>query len=469
MTPVQRFLAAVPPALVVGVGFTLVFGLWIDARAFYLAGLEPGDGMRAGYAHQGLLSVAYGLTAPIVVALGLRELARRVPRLEAGFLTAAVVALALVAVRAVANVYVRYGLDERPSWLLDWFLWGARLSFVGWLVVAVALAVALRRLRNGALVAAIACALIAAAAASNPTHQLYDWLHFDDVRRDAGANFVLDVIFALAQAAALLAGAFVAGDRAPAAPADPHRAGRGLARVGAALVARIVIAMAFAALTLMAVSAKSPGLLKLTLGVVPIAILGVTIAMVHGLFQAGAPAWPEAPRLRFAAAGALLLAGLALVTAQSLAAFRVAMDRMSRGDGEPMPGHVRRSLEEVAVAFPYVVPAVGMIGLLCLVSALGALKRRHGAVLGSADPTTAALMLVGFTGAGVGLQRWQVGEPRELGTLLVLTILVAVANVVAQLAVARLCHKVADGLLYTAPAGLPPARIYQSAADDLDR
>lgn len=465
-TPLQRFLAAVPPALIVGLVIAVAGGIPLDVYVTYLleSDRDPSK-MRDALVGSNLLWNGVAIAVPVMVMVGLRELSRRLPAPDTVLVTIALVLLGLVVARTVGNVYVRH-IATRPTWTADWYLWGTRLSCAAWFMVAIALVAAMARRRQSALVAVVAVALVLSSLMAYPTNLLYQWMHFEGAN-DGWVNTFIDALTTLTHATSIFAAVYLIADGAPAAPADPHRAAQGIARVGTALVARIVIAMGLAALTLLAFGLRSPGFLKLTLWAVPIAVLAATIAMVAGMVRAGGPSEPDAPRLRFTAAGALTLAATMMTAVQAIAIYRLTVDRM-RGD-DRLDSYARHSLETTATALPYFVPVLALVGLLCFIAGLASLKRRHGGVLGSAEPSAAAAMLVIFTAAAFGVQQWMAREPREVGTYLMLTIVTTVASIVAQLAVARLCDKISDGLMYQTSAGLPAARVYQSATDDLER
>jgi hypothetical protein len=137
---------------------------------------------------------------------------------------------------------------------------------------------------------------------------------------------------------------------APPAPSMEATA-RGLEQTGSALIGQVMIAVGTAALTLMAFGAKSPGLMKVVVTIVPIALVIVTAIQVSGTFSAARG--QLAPR-RLIAAGALTLWVATAQAMRSIAAFRIAR---ASWDGErSLDVFDRERLAAAAAALPYLTP-----------------------------------------------------------------------------------------------------------------
>lgn len=453
-TPVQRLLAAIPPVLLIGFVIAIVGEAANGAYVAHLVGQRDHD--PGGWERANLIGSMLWVTSTTMIALGLHEVARRVWIVERAAVQAAAILMWLVVARAVASIYVEYVATLERDTMRTYYLWGSRLSFVAWLGVAVLLAVALRR-RAPRIVVALAVALVVTAVLASPLRTVRDWVYFDSrAPSDWWRNNVLSFVYGVAHGLAILLAVFELCRRDPPLPGDPLRVAEGLTRVGTALVARVVIAMGFVFAMLLALVAKSPGLAKLALVLSPVAALFATVAMITGMFQAGGNAGaPAPPRYRFALAGAFTLASLVVISIQAIAAYHLIAPRSKgdyRIDHEPM--------QVIVAAFPYLGPAIALAGLLFLISALASLRAQRGPVLGSADPGTAAALVISCSIGAVAVQRWAAGDGGHVGTYLVMLVVMSVASIVAQLAVARLCHKVADGLVVDSPTHLPTARVH---------
>lgn len=454
-TPLDTLTAAVPPALLLGLAIALVSGIALDVYFIGLNELE-GRAFHAAVVRSSLAGSALWLTTTVLIAVGLGEAGRRSTGVDRNLFAAASFLIAVVAVRALVSIWTSYLVRPEVETLRALGLWGTRVTFVCWLGASVCVAATLRR--DTTLLVGLGAALVVGSVIAHPSRMVAEWILFDwQSAHGQRNNAIVTALYEAAFATAVVA-TLVARFRAePALPGDTVRVAAGVARVGSALVARVVIALGFAFTMMMAIGAKSPGLAKVGFVLFPGATVMATIALVSGLLQAaGEGGAPEPPRLRFTLAAGLSLGALVMTAIQSLASYRLAFRTLGGGDG----GFERDDLAAQAGAFPYLVPGLALAGLLCLVSALSSLRAQRGPQLGTADPTLAAVMLFAFTLAAVVMQRWMVSNTRDTGSYLLLFLAVAVANVIAQLAVARLCHKVAEGLVLDPTAELPTARIH---------
>ncbi|MBK9032998.1 MAG: hypothetical protein IPL61_17290 [Myxococcales bacterium] len=446
-----RVRAAIPPALLVMIILTMTTEV---ASALYQAHVLTSDRevLHAGrWEAVTLATMASWFTLTLLVFAGLRELAARLRGTDRTLVTLAAVVAGLAMLRPLISLYLEYVDMPGYRWTHSYHLWSARISFGLWLGAAGCLAAVVGR--RGPRGVAIAVALVVTTVIMHPLRTISGWMMFDYGPAHVWANAALSIAYDLAGAAALGATVFVLGDRASPPQPAPDRIVHGLERTGAALVARVVIALGAAAFTVMAVGARSPGLLKLMVTVVPVALLAAMIAQISGMFAAGAAG--TGPRLRFVGAAALSTWALVATSCQAVAAFRVARDAWSRGS---MDSWDRQRLAATATAWPYLVPLVGMVGLLLLLSAVASVRRARPSLDASA-PALAGVWLVTGTMGALLLQRWALsGHVRGIGEFMMLTIVVAVANIVATVAVARACHKTAWALMLDEPSALPTAR-----------
>ncbi len=458
-TPIQRLHAAVPPALLIGVVTAVIGELALSVYQVRLAALSDLEAVTVGWARYSLAANAAWVASTVPIAVGLREVARRGVVGNRAVVTAAAILTAVVAVCAIGSIYIESVVDLERSTHESIWRWGARFTLAAWLGAAACLVFALRRGSLGVVVA-LAAALLVTTLLAHPPWMMRSWFYFDGwTTAKVWANGALAFGYGAAHASALVLAVFELCRREPPLLGETTRVAEGLTRIGTALVARVVIAMGFVFAMLLAIGARSPSLAKLALVAVPVVALLATIAMISGMFQAAGNAGAAAPpRYRFTLAAVLTLGSLVLISIQAVAAYWLVTH--GGGSSDPSFAHERQSMQAVVSAFPYLGPAITLAGLLCLISAVASLRAQRGPILGSAEPSTAAAMVVTFTIAAVAVQRWAATAGGNTGTYLVMLIAVTVATIAAQLAVARLCHKAGDGLVAELPTDLPTARIH---------
>lgn len=448
---IDRIRAAIPPALLLAFALAVFGDTSLSLYQAHLSSIRNYDQVRDRLAGADLAALALWLTTTLLIASGFGELRARLRGDARALMTVATVVAGLALVRPVMGLYLTYVDQPRGGWLRDYYLWSGRVSFAAWLAAAGCMAALTAR--RGAVGLAIGVALLVTTAISHPLRTLAEWLYFDSDLAHPWANATLGIAYQVASVGALGAAVFLIGEDAAPVPAEPVRLVAGLERIGTALVARVVLAIGVATFTLMAIGAKSPGLGKLLVTVGPAALLATAIAQVSGLFTAARDG--AAPRLRLVAAGALTLLTMTATACQAVAAYRVARDRWSRGD---MDSWDRHHLEAAATALPNLIPLVGLAGLLLLLSAIASVRARRPAVAAS-TPGSAAAWVVGGTLAALFLQRYALRDVHDVGEFVMLTLLVATANVIATIAVARCCHQTAWAFRTLDPDALPAARL----------
>lgn len=444
-----RVRAAIPPALVVAFAVALIGDTAVSLYQAHLRSTHDYAAARGDFAALSLAGIALWLTVTLLIALGFGELAGRLRGGARALMTVATAVAALALVRPVIAVYATYVDAPSPSWNHAYYLWGGRATCALWLLGAGCMGAIVAR--QGARGIAVAAALMLATLINHPLQTIGGWLYFDHGHR--WANALLGTTYHWAYVAALAGAAYLIGREAPAVPAEPVRIIDGLERVGTALVARVVLAIGVATFTMMAIGARSPGLGKLLVTVAPVALLATAIAQVSGLFAAARDG--AGPRLRLAGAGALTLMAMTASACQAIAVYRLARDGWRRGE---MDSWDRDQLAAVATALPYLVPLVGLAGLLLLLSAIASVRARR-PTMTAASPGTAAAWLVCGTLAAIYLQHYTITHIRGAGTFVAFTLVVAAANVIATIAVARCCHQTAWAFRTLDPDALPAARV----------
>lgn len=461
----MRATKSTPAAFLVAAAFKLAVGILFALIVTYAFTERRGEtaGWMIDFARYGrsLLAPAFGLGIAALWIVGFHELARRAGPGADGVVLRIGTAAAVTSFLAVlAALYIRHWYIPRAGEadgetleraVESFWLWHGRVTPTAALVASGALLLAGRRI---ALVRGMALPLLITTAFAYPYRVVLD-LSRGDVRSEADlwGLFVTDVAFDAGFVVSLLVVVSALARALPPAAVDLVRAGDGLQRIGSGLVARVLLLVVATFTGVSTFASSSVGLFKVTATVFPLGLLLAGIAMVTGMLQAGALSAPGAPRKRFYAAAVLTTAAFVTEALKALAAYHrvvLAPDRAEHFSGD--------NLEHFATALPYATPALALAGLLCLLSAVDGLRRW--ATEDAADPrpiTSAAVAVTVFMIAGVMTLRWGVSEPNNVGVFVLVAILVAIFNVTAQLAVARVCHRVAEGMR-DAPA-LPTAVI----------
>ncbi|MBP8806233.1 MAG: hypothetical protein KBG48_11225 [Kofleriaceae bacterium] len=437
------------PATVVVVIATGVVA--VTVAFLQLAMNDFGHGLSlAGRARHNLGFLSAWLVIPVLLTLALRDVRGRLTGREAVRAAVAVGAALALIVPALADLYLAYVDQLGPANAATYYRWSPRLELFGWLTLATALAtIAGARGRRGAIAGT---ALVVLTVFAFPTPLILEPLTVEGSSTAARAwNPVFFTVVRLGYFAALAATlGTIVRSTAPPAPSMEATA-RGLEQTGSALIGQVMIAVGTAALTLMAFGAKSPGLMKVVVTIVPIALVIVTAIQVSGTFSAARG--QLAPR-RLIAAGALTLWVATAQAMRSIAAFRIAR---ASWDGErSLDVFDRERLAAAAAALPYLTPTLAVGAMLLLLSATSAIRRHRrlddGAVVG------AAVGFVVATAVSLALQHGMLAKVPSVGEFLVLTVVIAVANVVALLTIARLCHKTGWALRLEPEIELPAAR-----------
>lgn len=445
-----RLRAALPPAMVVLVALTVVAAPALRLSQAHLATAADRLAMRDQATALSLAGLGWWLLSSLLIGVTYLELGRRRRGADRALLWVAAGVGLTAMVQPLVSAWFGYVDQPSLSTLREYYRWTSRIWFVLWVGGAGCVAAALAR--RGGAAAAVGAALVVVTALAHPLEAISDRLWPAPTPANAWTTAALELAITSVGTALHLGAAYLLGKDAPASTGTPGQLLIGLERVGTALVVRVLAALGTGLFTMMAIGAKSPGLMKVVVTVVPLVLIGSLVAQVSGLFTAAGDA--AGPRLRLTAAGALTAFVTVVTSVQAVALFRVARDRWSHGELDSW--EVSR-LTAAAHALPYLTPAVLLIGLGLLLSAVAA-ARRPRPDLEPTTVTSTALLVVGGTLAALWLGRH---AERHLGTpgeFLLLTVLVAACNVAALLALARLCHKTVWALRLGSD-GLPPARV----------
>jgi hypothetical protein len=199
----------------------------------------------------------------------------------------------------------------------------------------------------------------------------------------------------------------------------------------------------------MAVGAKSVGLMKAILLLVPLGAAIATVVQLVAMFRIAADR--DGPRWRATLAAALATMTSIVTAIQALALHRgITMRRGAEYDSLSA-----RDFEVIATAWPYLVPLAGLAAMLLFISAIADLRKRRPDLDPSSPGIAAALQVIGVLGVMYLSQQ----HPKSQGEFLLLTVAVAGANIIALVAVARLCHKTAWALTAVREPELPAARV----------
>jgi hypothetical protein len=443
--------ATVPPAFVVAIAVMLVSGIGVELLLTYLVGHLEEHGGERGWALQffmygrGLFRSGASAASLTLMLLGFAELARRAgPRLDGNLFRAGVIAVGGLVVLLLAGLYLNYwwwprgdSSRERIDTMENFWRWWQRGALTAALFATASVVVAGRRLPA---VRWAAVPLILVTVLMWPTSWLQELTSYDDPsERERWIDAGIRIWIRLGFCGLFMTAATALGRSLPPAPTDMVRAGQGLERVGSGLVARVVVVVVAAFVLIMSVGAQSPSLQRVGSVIFPAAFLIASLAMVTGLWQAASLGVAGAPRLRLYAAAALTTMALVMDALKSLALYLAL-----RSGGEDLGAGMRDRSKDLAQTLPYLTPALWLTGLLLLMSAAERLRRMvPEARVDAAAINAAAASVTIFTTAAVVIMRWaQTGGVSSIGGFVVISLMVALANIVAQLAVARVCHRV---------------------------
>jgi hypothetical protein len=452
--PVRRWADGIPPAFLVAMAVTVVVGAVFSLLVAYGFHERPSDngGWVANFLRYGrsLLSPGFGLATASLMVIGFGELVRRAGRGSDGiWLRIGLAAAVIILVSLLASLYMnhwysarRAGSKELWQTVETFFKWQQRIVAAAAVVLSGSLLVAGRRLP---LVQALAVPLLIVTVFSYPIREVWELTH--DRRPSSGDLWIssfVDIAIDLAFAGTLLAVLGALGRRLPPPPVDLSRAGDGLQRVGSALVARVLVLVVAAFTVVTTFASHSVGLAKIIATVFPLGLLLASIALVTGMLQAGGLTAEGAPRKRLYAAAVFTLAALVVEGLKAIALYIA----LTGGTGEDFDVSSRREYaEQVMATLPYATPALALAGLLCLLWGVHALRAWvPEARIEYTGITGAAVSVTVFSVLAVAILRWGASSPRDLGVFVIVSLLVAIANVVAQLSVARACHRVAEAM-----------------------
>jgi hypothetical protein len=442
--------------LALGGGAIAAFVLAL-ARAYYLGHYT--DDLRGPAIGARYMLSAHGvaIAAATLLVAGLGDLRRRLPRASSGLLVAGAVGLLAA---ALARVVYQYWVAPTRDFaaVLDGYRWLARLD----VTAAVAFAAGLTFLgAESPRVRGLTVPLLVLALLSHPPEMISEWLT-RTLQDHPGSPHVWT--------AALVHGALRAGygvlalfvlreglRAAEPAPAPWYIAAEGFFRAGAALSARVAIVVVSAVVLVLAIGVQSRMLGNLWLFGTPAVLLIAAIAQVVGMLRAASLEIAESPRMRLYLGAAATVWSFAVTSIQAIVAYQM-MREHDVGVARGIP-----TVLQVAA------PLVGLCGLLCFVSAIGAIAAHVEGEVTPARATRIGVIVVACTGVAVALHHWMLdgiraGTIRNEGTMVVVALAVAAANAAALIAVARLAQQLAGDLhaASDAPAGLPRAELRDS-------
>jgi hypothetical protein len=234
-----------------------------------------------------------------------------------------------------------------------------------------------------------------------------------------------------AVAGALVVAAVAAAPHAEL-PAERNDVRAGLERAGAALFARVLIAAAALPSAALAIAAGAARPVFLVVAL-PAASAVATAVLAIGVARASVWAEAGAPRFRFAIAATVLGAAAVL----ELVMLVLLYNRMAEGLDATA---VLAAFEDLTRA----VPALEVIGILVLASALAAAARVAGAGAIARQVPALALVLIACLGTSASLA--QALPSTERGTWVLLSIAAAITTAIATFGLARLVDAVAGAL-----------------------
>jgi predicted permease len=204
---------------------------------------------------------------------------------------------------------------------------------------------------------------------------------------------------------------------------------------------------------LFGVVTRSPEMAKIWLYVLPIGVLVVGIGFVVAVLRAAGDDDHDAPAIRLCLAAGFTTFSLGV---SSILAIILYKQRVS-------PDEVMRALDVAG-------PAATMLGLLCLVSAIGSVAERTRLTVTREATVRVGVLVVVVFGAAVALQQYLAGQmsgadAREAGAFAIAALSAAIASLVAMLSVARLSQRISADLHGAGEgAALPRAELRDDAA-----
>ncbi len=446
----KRWHDGIPPAFMVGLAI-LVFGgavisvAWAHGISDVRSYGDPEqhdwflDFARYG---RGLLGPGMSLSVSALMILGFAELARRAgPGVDGIALRVGLAAVVALFLAVLANLYVSYWYQPRnpghaKTFIEDFWTWQQRVVSGSAVIASASLLYAGRRLF---IVQALAVPFLLATIFAYPVQSVWDLIHPtrsgpDDVWPGVFMEIMIEVGFATM----LLIVAGALGRSLPPAPVDVARAGEGLQRVGSALLVRVLIVVVAAFTLVTTFGAQSVGLARLSAIVFPLGLVIASLALVTGIFQTAGLTAEGAPRLRLYAAGACAVVAFVAEVIRDIVKYNIITGRI---DTSSWGGQQALGRMEV---LPYFIPGVGLTGLLLLVSAVDRLRQWAPEARADRQMMINAAVAVALCSIiGVVVMREASPAKSDIGFFIMVSILVAVASVLAQVAVARVCHRVA--------------------------
>ncbi|MBZ0230992.1 MAG: hypothetical protein K8M05_01455 [Deltaproteobacteria bacterium] len=444
--------AGAPPAFTIAVAVMLGVGTALSLVVAYAATRagRPVDGSWVqGLLFQGrsLVATATSFAVTVLMLVGFAELVRRSgPGRDGLVLRAGLVALVVMLLSALAAAYMLHwwwprgeSSRERAETMDAFVRWRGRLVFAAALVASASLIAAGRRHR---VVVVAAAPLLVFTALQHPIPWLHELVSFEDPSHgELWLQAAIDIWIRIGFCGALVATVSAIGAALPPAPADMVRAGQGLERVGSGLVARVIVILVSIFTLIMTVGAQSPGMQRVAGVLFPACLLVASIAIVTGMLQVGGLSAAGAPRKRLYAGAALTMSAMVIDAIKAVSLY-LALRRGGEDDA-----YVVERLKRVATALPYLSPVLALAGLWCVLSAAVVLRRMTpDARVDERGIRAAAASVTIFTAAAVALLRWVESGVKSPATFVIVSIVVAFANIVAQLAVARVCHRVGGAM-----------------------
>jgi hypothetical protein len=436
----------VPPAFVVAVGVMLVSGIVLTLITTYAVGKFNGyddHGWWLDFLLYGreLVSSGMSFAANVLVLVGFAELVRRSgPGTDGMVLRAGLVAMVVILATSLATIYMSSWWyprgeesKERFETYLTFWRWRARVVFVSALVASGALVVAGRRFT---VVLFVAIPFLILTALQHPTQWIDELVSFDRPHDDElWGQAIIDIWIRISYCGALMATLTALGASLPPASTDMVRSGQGLERIGSGLVGRVVIILVWIFTMIMTVGAQSPSMARVSSVIFPVLFLMASIAIVTGFLQVGGLSRDGAPRMRLYTGAALTITAMVMDALKGISLY-LALRR--DGDQDTVDG-----VKGTVTALPYVSPALALAGLWCVLSAASAMRRMAPeARVDQRGINAAAASVTIFTIVAVALFRWGESGPRSPGVFVLVSVFVGFANIIAQLAVARVCHRV---------------------------
>lgn len=384
-----------------------------------------------------LISNGIATCGTLLVAMGLGELALRLPERQAAGARMAMIAYATLAVLSLTSGLVDLISSEMlhhsdTVWKVESYIY-----FAVYLTAGAGVLLAANAFQRALPLAIVFLVLIVLSVPPAFLGEKLSELFGGKYRYIYVALRVayLALLFVLAQQAAQSSTRDL-----PSEPTAP------LALMGSALRTRLVAMCVLVMFTVFAMGGRNLAMMKVALVLAPLITIASFMVFAVGALQAGRASGEPKHTVPFAFAGGAAAWCAGVTSLQTPSMFSM----LSRSDS-----YMAERSREMATALSIVLPLVAILSVVIALAAVGSFVRDKGhAVADSIASRTTAFVLLML--GSVLLQQYAVPKARSVNELLVLSVLATIAGVVALVVAANTFKRAADA---TSTHALPTATV----------